>query len=67
MLRLRSARSMLGPFLGFIISVERICVDPAKVRVVSDWPTPEGFAVILRFWSFLFADLCRIIDRSLHP
>ncbi|KAI2653179.1 Transposon Tf2-6 polyprotein [Labeo rohita] len=39
-------------FLGHIISVEGIRMDPAKVRAVSDWLTPDSRKVLQRFLGF---------------
>ncbi|KAL0165682.1 hypothetical protein M9458_037526, partial [Cirrhinus mrigala] len=39
-------------FLGHIISVEGIRMDPAKVRAVSDWPTPDSRKALQRFLGF---------------
>uniref|UniRef100_A0A8C1UQM8 Gypsy retrotransposon integrase-like protein 1 n=1 Tax=Cyprinus carpio TaxID=7962 RepID=A0A8C1UQM8_CYPCA len=40
------------PFLGHIISVEGICMDPAKVEAVSDWPTPGNRKSLQSFIGF---------------
>lgn len=29
-------------YLGFIISADGLKMDPKKVRVILDWPTPEN-------------------------
>ncbi|KAI2646142.1 Transposon Tf2-9 polyprotein [Labeo rohita] len=39
-------------FLGHIISVEGIRMYPAKVRAVSDWPTPDSRKALQRFLGF---------------
>ncbi len=40
------------PFLGQIISVEQVKVDPAKVRAVSEWPVPDSRRTLQRFLGF---------------
>ncbi len=40
------------PFLGFIFSPEGIRMDPAKVKAVADWPTPDNRRVVQRFLGF---------------
>ncbi len=40
------ARSI--PFLGFILSPEGSRMDPAKVKAVADWPTPENHRAVQR-------------------
>uniref|UniRef100_A0A8C1LRZ5 Gypsy retrotransposon integrase-like protein 1 n=1 Tax=Cyprinus carpio TaxID=7962 RepID=A0A8C1LRZ5_CYPCA len=44
------ARSV--PFLGFILSPEGIRMDPAKVKAVADWPTPDSRRAVQRFLGF---------------
>ncbi len=41
-----------APFLGFILSPKRIRMDPAKVKAVADWPTPDNCRVVQRFLRF---------------
>ncbi|PKU62072.1 RNA-directed DNA polymerase [Dendrobium catenatum] len=36
-------------FLGYIISAEGVLVDPAKVKAIIDWPTPQSFFDIRSF------------------
>ncbi len=40
------------PFLGFILSPEGIRMDPAKVKAVADWPTPDSCRAVQRFLRF---------------
>ncbi|KAG1935922.1 retrotransposable element [Pimephales promelas] len=44
------ARSV--PFLGFVLSSKGIRMDPAKVKAVADWPTPENRKAVQRFLGF---------------
>ncbi|KAI2644146.1 Transposon Tf2-6 polyprotein [Labeo rohita] len=44
------AKSVL--FLGHIISAEGIKADPAKVRAVAEWPTPDSWKALQRFLGF---------------
>lgn len=39
-------------FLGFIISKDRLQMDPAKVAAVSDWPEPTSRKQLQRFLGF---------------
>ncbi|KAL0149577.1 hypothetical protein M9458_055104, partial [Cirrhinus mrigala] len=39
-------------FLGHIISAEGIKADPAKVRAVAEWPTPDSRKALQRFLGF---------------
>ncbi len=39
-------------FLGFIFSPEGIRMDPAKVKAVADWPTPDNRRAVQRFLGF---------------
>ncbi|KAI2644103.1 Transposon Tf2-6 polyprotein [Labeo rohita] len=41
-----------APFLGFVLSPEGIRMDPAKVRAVADWPTPDSRRAVQRFLGF---------------
>lgn len=29
------------PYLGFIISIKRVKIDPAKIKTIIDWPQPK--------------------------
>ncbi len=40
------------PFLGFILSLEGIRMDPAKVEAVANWPTPDSRKAVQRFLGF---------------
>ncbi len=40
------------PFLGFILSPEGIRMDPAKVKAVADWPTPDSCRAVRHFLGF---------------
>ncbi|KAG1968655.1 retrotransposable element [Pimephales promelas] len=40
------------PFLGHIISVEGVRMDPDKVKAVVDWPSPDSRKALLRFLGF---------------
>ncbi len=40
------------PFLGYIVSVEGMRMDPDKSQAVVDWPTPESRKALLRFLGF---------------
>ncbi len=44
------ARSV--PFLGFILSLDGIRMDPTKVKAVADWPTPDSRRAVQRFLGF---------------
>ncbi|XP_067231400.1 uncharacterized protein brd8a isoform X2 [Chanodichthys erythropterus] len=39
-------------FLGYIISADGIKADPAKVRAVAEWPTPDSRKALQRFLGF---------------
>ncbi len=49
-------------FLGFILSPEGIRMDPAKVKAVADWPTPDSSRAVQRFLGF--ANFYRRIIRN---
>lgn len=36
-------------YLGHVISVEGISVDPAKIEVIVDWPTPQNVLEVRSF------------------
>ncbi len=40
------------PFLGYIVSVEGMRMDPDKSQAVVDWPTPDSRKALLRFLGF---------------
>ncbi|KAK3548398.1 hypothetical protein QTP70_012637 [Hemibagrus guttatus] len=44
--------STTPPFLGFIVSVGHIQMDPAKAEVVKDWPVPESRKALQQFLHF---------------
>ncbi|KAK1805700.1 hypothetical protein P4O66_001967 [Electrophorus voltai] len=39
-------------FLGFVISHNKLCIDPAKVRAVENWPRPTSMHLVQRFMGF---------------
>lgn len=39
-------------FLGFVLSPEGLQKDPAKVKAVADWPTPDSRKAVPRFLGF---------------
>ncbi len=40
------------PFLGYIMSVEGIRVDPEKIKAVVEWPSPDSRKALQRFLGF---------------
>ncbi|XDV19320.1 hypothetical protein PO909_024809 [Leuciscus waleckii] len=40
------------PFLGYIVSVEGMRMDPEKIKAVVEWPSPESRKALLRFLGF---------------
>ncbi|KAK1787247.1 hypothetical protein P4O66_002763 [Electrophorus voltai] len=40
-------------FLGFIVSHNTLCMDPAKVRAVESWPRPTSVHLVQHFLSFM--------------
>ncbi len=40
------------PFLGYIVSVEGMRMDPDKSQAVVDWPTPDSRKALQRFLGF---------------
>ncbi len=40
------------PFLGYIVSVEGMHMDPDKIQAVVDWPTPDSLKALQRFLGF---------------
>ncbi|KAI2664346.1 Retrovirus-related Pol polyprotein from transposon 17.6 [Labeo rohita] len=40
-------------FLGYVISVNRVKADPAKVRAVAEWPVPNTRKALQRFLGFI--------------
>ncbi len=50
------------PFLGYIVSVEGMRMDPDKIQAVVDWPTPYSRKALQRFLGF--ADFYRRFIRS---
>lgn len=38
-------------FLGHVIGAKGVCVDPAKVAAVQDWPVPESVSRLRSFWA----------------
>ena len=39
-------------FLGVILSEGTVQIDPAKLRVITDWPTPKGVRDVRAFLGF---------------
>ncbi|KAK1804838.1 hypothetical protein P4O66_003677 [Electrophorus voltai] len=39
-------------FLGFVISHNKLCMDPAKVRAVENWPRPTSMRLVQCFLGF---------------
>ena len=37
------------PFLGHVVSKDGISVDPSKIEVVKNWPTPKNIIVVRSF------------------
>ncbi len=50
------------PFLGCIVSVEGMRMDPDKIQAVVDWPTPDSRKALQRFLGF--ANFYRRFIRS---
>ncbi len=50
------------PFLGYIVSVEGMRMDPDKIQAVVDWPTPDSRKALQRFLGF--ANFYRHFIRS---
>ncbi len=50
------------PFLGYIVSVEGMRMDPDRVQAVVDWPTPDSRKALQRFLGF--ANFYRRFSRS---
>ncbi len=50
------------PFLGYIVSVEGMRLDPDRVQAVVDWPTPDSRKALQRFLGF--ANFYRRFIRS---
>ncbi len=50
------------PFLGYIVSVEGMRMDPDRVQAVVDWPTPDSRKALQRFLGF--ANFYRRFIRS---
>ncbi len=50
------------PFLGYIVSVEGMHMDPDRVQAVVDWPTPDSRKALQRFLGF--ANFYRRFIRS---
>ncbi len=42
------------PFLGYIVSVEGMRMDPDRVQAVVDWPTPDSARPCRGFWACQF-------------
>ncbi len=40
------------PFLGYIVSVEGMRVDPEKIKAVVEWPSPDSRKALQRFLGF---------------
>ncbi len=40
------------PFLGYIVSVEGMSMDPDKSQAVVNWPTPDSRKALQRFLGF---------------
>ncbi len=40
------------PFLGYIVSVEGMRVDPEKIKAVVEWPSPDSRNALQRFLGF---------------
>ncbi|XP_030062643.1 uncharacterized protein LOC115472491 [Microcaecilia unicolor] len=40
------------PFLGYVVSLEGLQMDPTKLRALQDWPMPHGLRALQRFLGF---------------
>ncbi|KAK1801598.1 hypothetical protein P4O66_004553 [Electrophorus voltai] len=40
-------------FLGFVVSHNKLCMDPAKVQAVENWPRPTSVRLVQRFLGFM--------------
>ena len=56
-------------YLGHIISIDGVWVDPEKVRAIIDWPTPTNLTQLKGFCGLcgFIGDLLRDFHRPLHP
>jgi hypothetical protein len=52
------------PFLGHVISLEGIIVDPGKVRDVLDWKPPTSVTQVCRFFGLVGYDRRFILNFS---
>ncbi|KAL0173539.1 hypothetical protein M9458_029507, partial [Cirrhinus mrigala] len=52
------------PFLGYIVSVEGLRMDPDKIQAVVDWPTPDSRKALQRFLGFANFYRCFIRNFS---
>ncbi len=39
-------------YLGFILSLEGLCMDPAKVSMIQSWPEPHNIHEVQSFLGF---------------
>ena len=52
-------------FLGHYISKEGVSVDPAKIKAVSEWPTPKNVTDVRSFlgWPGIIGGLSRTFPK----
>jgi hypothetical protein len=51
-------------YLGVIIAKGQACMDPAKVKAITDWPTPKTLRQTQSFLGFCNFYHCFILDYS---
>lgn len=56
-------------YLGHVISVDGISVDPAKIQAIIDWPTPTNVSEICSFMSLAgyYRRFVQNFSRIAHP
>ena len=60
------------PYLGVILSHNKVEMDPIKVQAIADWPVPKNVSEVRKFRGFTnfyrrfikdFGSICRPLDR----
>ena len=51
-------------FLGFVISVKGVVMDPSRVSTIADWPTPKTYQEVQVFLGFVNFYQCFVKDYS---
>lgn len=57
------------PYLGVILSHNKVEIDPAKIKTIIDWPTPTNASHVKRFRGFanFYQQFIKDLGKTCHP